>query len=55
MTENQARHVYKMVEIDKVINIETVKQEIDDDKMTRNRLHEEDNIEANPYQMAILN
>ena len=49
MTEDQARHVYQMVEMDKVINIETMKQEIEDDKMTRNRLKEEDNTEANPY------
>ena len=44
-----------MVEMDKVINIETMKQEIEDNKMTRNRLKEEDNTEENPYQMAILN
>ena len=55
MTEDQARHVYKMVETDKIINIETMKQEIVDDKMIRNRLKEKDNTEANPYQMAILN
>ena len=47
--------IYKMVEMNKVINIETMKQEIEDNKMTRNRLKEEDNTEANPYQMAILN
>ena len=55
MTEDQARHVYKMVEMDKVINIETMKQEMEDDKMTRNKLKEEDNTEPNTYQMAILN
>ena len=38
LTEDQARHVYKMLEMDKIINIETMKQEIEDDKMTRNRL-----------------
>ena len=32
-----------------------MKQEIEDDKMTRNRLHEEDTTEANPYQTVILN
>ena len=32
-----------------------MKQEIEDDKMIRNRLKEEENTEANPYQMAILN
>ena len=55
LTEDQARHVYKKVEIDKIINIETMKQEIEDDKMIRNRLKEEDNTEKNPYQMVILN
>ena len=44
-----------MVEMDKVINIETMKQEIEDDKMTRNRIKEENSTEANPYLMAILN
>ena len=41
--------------MDKVINVETMKQEIEDDKMTRNRLNEEDTNETNPYQMVILN
>ena len=54
LTEYQARHVYKKVEMDKV-NIETMKQEIEDDKMKRNRLNEEDKTKTNPYQMAILN
>ena len=53
--EDQATYVYTMVEMDKIINIETMKQEIEDDKMTRNRVKEEENTEANPYQMAILN
>ena len=45
-----------MVEMDKIINIETVKQDIEDNKVTRNRLkEEEENAEVNPYQMAILN
>ena len=54
LTEDQVRHIYKMVETDKIINIETMKQEIEDNKVTRNRLKEED-TESNPYQMAILN
>ena len=46
-----------MVETDKLINIETLKQEIEDDRVTRNGLkeEEEDEIESNPYQMAIPN
>ena len=41
----------------KTINVETMKQEIEDDRVTRNRLkeEEEDEIESTPYQMAILN
>ena len=41
--------------MDKIINIETMKQEIEDKRMTRNRLKEEDNTKAIPYQMTILN
>ena len=56
MTEDQVRHIYKKVEMDKPINIETMKQELEDDKVTRNRLkEEEDESESNSYQMAILN
>ena len=57
LTADQARHIYKKVETDKIINIETMKQEIGDDRMTRNRFkeEEEDEIESNPYQMVILN
>ena len=57
MTEDQARHIYKMVEEDKIINVEMMKQEIEDDRMNRNRFkeEEEDETESNPYQMAISN
>ena len=37
-----------MVGADKIINIETMKQEIEDNKVTRNRLkEEEDDTESN--------
>ena len=56
LTEDQAKHIYKKVEMDKPVNIETMAQELEDDKMTRNRCkEEEDENETNPYQMAILN
>ena len=48
LTEEHTRHVYKKVETNKVINVETMKQETEDDKMTRNRLNEEDTTETNP-------
>ena len=50
MTKDQARHIYKKVKMDQIINIETMKQEIEDDKVTRNRLkEEEEDTESNPY------
>ena len=56
LTEDQARHIYKKVEMDRPVNIETMTQDIEDDKMTRKRLkEEEDENDLNPYQMAILN
>ena len=57
MTEDQARHIYKKVETYEIINIETMKQEIEENRVTRNRLKEEedDEIDSNPYQIAILN
>ena len=43
--------------MNKIFNVETRKQEIEDDRVIRNRLNEEeeDDTESNPYQMAILN
>ena len=56
LTDDQTRHLYKMVETDKIINIETMKEEIEENKVTRDRLkEEEDNNEVNLYQIAILN
>ena len=55
LTEDQARCIYKKVETDKIINLETMKQGIGDDKITRNKLNEEDTTETNPYQAVILN
>ena len=56
LTEDQARHIYKKVEMDEIINVETMKQGIEDDRVTGNRLKEDEKeIESNPYQMAILN
>ena len=42
LTEDQARRIYKKVEMDKPVNIETMTQEIEDNKMTRFRLKEEE-------------
>ena len=55
LTEDQARHIYRKVELDEPVNIHTMKQEIEDNRMIRNKSVEENESELNPYQMAILN
>ena len=50
LTENQARYVYKKVEQGSIINTETMKQEIEQKKLT-----ERDRENDNPYKKAILN
>ena len=32
MTNYQARHIYKKVELEGIVNIDTIKQEIEEDK-----------------------
>ena len=45
-----------MVEQNKLVNVHTMKQEIEDDRMIMSRLKEEESeSELNPYQIAILN
>ena len=53
LTEDQAKHIYKMVEQNKSVNVHIMKQEIEDDKMVRKTQKEE--TELNSYQLAILN
>ena len=51
LTEEQVRHIYKKVESGSVINIDTMKQEIDNDKLTKTNAEEE---EISPYQKVVL-
>ena len=53
LMEEQTKYVYKKVEQDSEISTETVKQEIDQEKIDRNRDRKED--EVNPYQKVVLN
>ena len=46
----QARHIYKKAESESIINVNTIKQEREDDKLTRDK---ED--EVNPYQKIVVN
>ena len=53
LTEEQRRHIYKKVELGSEINIGTMKQEIDNDELTRTKTNEEEEI--NPYQKVVFN
>ena len=46
-------YLYKKVELGSEINVDTIKQEMEDDRLTRNRTIEEEEI--NPYQKVVLN
>ena len=52
LTEEQTRYIYKKVELGSEINIDTIKQEIDNEKLTATKTEEED---INPYQKVVLN
>ena len=52
LTEEQTRHIYKKVELGSEINVDTMKQEIDNEKLPESKTEEE---EINPYQKVMLN
>ena len=54
LTEDQAKHIYKKVESNSVVNVDTIKQEIVDDKLTRDKYCTEED-EINQYQNVLLN
>ena len=54
LTKDQVRHISKKVESDSMVNINTIKQEIEEDKLTSDRnCLEEDKV--NSYQDVVLN
>ena len=50
MTTDQARHIYNKVQSESIVNIDTVKQEIEADKIGSNNIDE-----VNPYHEIITN
>ena len=46
----QARHIYKKAESEEVVNVDTMKQQIDDEKFTREKADD-----INPYQKVVVN
>ena len=53
LTKDQTRHIYKMVELEGVVNIEIIKQEIEENKLSKNNIDGEE--EVNPYNNIIIN
>ena len=53
LTTDQARHIYKKVELEAMINVDTIKQEIEDDKLGKNDI--DDKEEVNPHHSIIIN
>ena len=52
LTEEQMRYIYKKVESGSEINVDTMKQEIDNENLTATEIEEE---EINLYQKVVLN
>ena len=52
MTTDQARHIYKKVESESIIYVDTIKQEIDEGKLGRNNI---DDDEVTLYYEIITN
>ena len=53
LMRDNARHVDKKVELEGIGNIDTMKQEIEEDKLSRNNIDDEE--EVNPYHNIIIN
>ena len=53
LTRDQARHIYKKVETGGIINVDTVKHEIEQEKQL-NRM-DDDSGEVNPYRELVIN
>ena len=53
LMNDQARHIYKKVESESIVNTDTNKQEIEADRLDNNNKLDED--EVNPYHEIITN
>ena len=53
LTANQARYIYKKVEQKGIFNVDTIKQEIEENTLNKNDIDNEE--EVNPYCNMIIN
>ena len=52
LTKDQARHIYKKVQLEGIVNVDTIKQEMEEDKLSKDNI---DDDKANPYHNIITN
>ena len=53
LTVDQAKYIYKKVELEGTVNIETIKQELEEDRLNKNNIDNE--VELNPYCNILIN
>ena len=53
MARDQARHIYKKVETGEIINADSVKHEIEQEKQLSRM--DDDSVEVNPYRELMVN
>ena len=51
LIKDQARHIYKKVESEGIVNVDTIRQEIEEDKLSKDNIDDEEN----PYHNIIIN
>ena len=54
LTKDQARNIYRKVKLEGVVNVDTIKQEIEGDKLSKDNI-DDDDYEINPYHKIIVN
>ena len=52
LTKDQTRHIYKKVELESVVNVDTIEQEIEKDKRSTDIIYDD---EVNPYHNITIN
>ena len=50
LTKDQDRHIYKKVESEGIVNVDTIKQEIEEDKLSKDDIDDK----VNPYHNIII-
>ena len=53
LTPDQAKHIYEKVEQESMVNVEIMKQEIEDDRLDKDNIDNKE--EVNPYHNIIIN